>query len=121
MNKIMERKANDKDGGSDEENEENEENEEEQKVLLQNLLTNLRESQDEDFDLEDADHNYLSDDEDEDEEEEFPEIEFDPAQYASVRSQSLKEEEKDLFDDRNYWNVSNVSIDVDVDELLKTL
>lgn len=112
MNDIMERKANYKEGSS------NEDNEEEQKVLLQNLLTNLRESRDEEFDMEDANHNYLSDDDDD---EEFPDIEFEPMQYASVRSQSLRdEEEKDLYDDRNYWSGSRVSIDVDVDELLKT-
>jgi len=112
MNKLMSRNNNDND---------DEENEDEQKLLLQNLITNLRESQDDEFDLEDGDHNYMSDsDEDEDDEdEEFPEIEFDPLQYASVRSQSLQAEEADQFDDRNFWNVSHVS--VDTDELLRSL
>ena len=97
-------------------NDDSEENEDEQKMLLQNLIADLRESQDDEFDLEDADHNYLSDEE---EEEEFPEIEFDPLQYASVRSQSLHNDEVDRYDDRNYWNTSHM--DCDVDELLKTL
>lgn len=112
MNKLMSR--NTKTDNDDEANED------EQKLLLQNLITNLRESQDDEFDLEDGDHNYMSDsDEEEDEDEEFPEIEFDPLQYASVRSQSLHAEEADQFEDRNFWNVSHVS--VDADELLRTL
>ena len=47
----------------------NDDNEDEQKTLLQNLITNLRESEDDEFDLEDADHNYLSDEDEEDDEE----------------------------------------------------
>lgn len=98
---------------------EEEDNEDEQKQLLQNLITNLRESQDDDFDLEDADHNYMSDSDDIDEEEEFPDMEFDPLQYASVRTQLLHEEQVDNFEDRNYWNTSRLMFDTD--ELLRTL
>ena len=94
----------------------NEDNEDEQKQLLKNLIADLRESQDDVFDLEDADHNYLSD---EDEEEEFPEIELSPLQYASVRSQTLQIDDIDHYDDRNYWNTSHVLFDTD--EILKTL
>lgn len=95
---------------------ENDDNEDEQKQLLQNLINDLRESQDDEFDLEDAEHNYLSD---ESEEEEFPEIEFDPLQYASVRSMTLQAEDDDSYKDIKYWSARH--IDCDVDELLKTL
>lgn len=93
-----------------------EEDEDEQKTLLHNLITNLRESHDEEFDLEDVDHDYMSDS---DEEEEFPEVEFDPLQYASVRTLALQDDEINMYEDRNFWRTSHVSCDAD--ELLKLL
>lgn len=107
MNQIM-LGRNDDNGADDD-------NEDEQKTLLQNLITNLRESEDDEFDLEDADHNYLSDED----EEEFPQMDFDVLQYASVRAQSLYNDDSDPYDDRNYWNTSRVTYDTD--ELLKNL
>lgn len=109
MNKIMAKNNN-------ADNNPTEENEDEQKQLLQNLINDLRESKDEEFELEDVDHNYLSD---ESEEEEFPEIEFDPLQYSSVRSLSLQNEDPDSFKDIKFWSARH--IECDVDELLKTL
>jgi len=97
-----------------EDNEEDNDNDNDQQQLLKSLIENLRESQDEEFDLEDADHGYLSD-----EEEDFPEIEFDPLQYASVRTQNLCIPDTNQFEDRVYWNIGYVACDID--ELLKNL
>lgn len=111
MNKLMAKNT------GDAEEDDEEEDEDEQKTLLQNLISNLRESQDDEFDLEDVDHNYMSDDE---EEEEFPQVEeYDPLQYASVRTHSLPVEEPPSYDDFSFWNTSHVACDAD--ELLKTL
>ena len=107
--------ANDDDDDDDDDNDE--ENEDEQKTLLQNLISNLRESQDDEFELEHAEHGYMSDEEEE--EEEFPELEADPLQYASVRSVALEEEKVPVYDDHGYWNTS--CVEIDTEELLKSL
>lgn len=111
MNKLMAKNT------VADDNDEEEEDEDEQKTLLHNLINNLRESHDDEFDLEDVDHDYMSDSEEE--EEEFPEVEYDPLQYASVRTLASKMDEEERYNDHQYWNTSHVTCDAD--ELLKLL